>query len=243
MNVKKTNYTIDKVQELQRKLYLSAKKSSNRRFHILYDKIYREDILQKAWKQVKTKGGSAGVDKISIEEIETYGVNRFLEEIKEDLLEGAYKATPVRRVEIAKENGKIRPLGIPIIKDRVIQAATKIIIEPIFEADFYDESYGFRPKRNAHQALDSIKRACDNKGNWVIDADIKGYFDNINHEKLIKLVELRISDKRVIKLIRKWLKAGVLEDGELSLTNIGSPQGGVISPLLANIYLNYMDYI
>ena len=162
MNVQKTNYTIDKVQELQRKLYLSAKKSNNRRFHILYDKVYREDILQRAWKQVKTNGGSAGVDKVSIEEIEKYGVYKFLEEIKEDLLKGTYNPTPVRRVEIAKENGKIRPLGIPIVKDRVIQAATKIVIEPIFEADFYDESYGFRPKRNAHQALESIRKACNN---------------------------------------------------------------------------------
>ena len=183
------------------------------------------------------------MDKVSIEEIEKYGVYKFLEEIREDLLKGTYNPTPVRRVEIAKENGKIRPLGIPIVKDRVIQAATKIVIEPIFEADFYDESYGFRPKRNAHQALESIRKTCNNKGNWVIDADIKGYFDNINHDKLIKLIELRISDKRVIKLIRKWLKAGVMKDGKLSLTEVGSPQGGVISPLLANIYLNYMDYI
>ena len=243
MNVQKTNYIIDKVQELQRKLYLSAKKSNNRMFHILYDKVYREDILQRAWKQVKTNGGSAGVDKVSLEQIEKHGVDKFLEEIKEDLLKGTYNPTPVKRVEITKDNGKIRPLGIPIIKDRVIQAATKIVIEPIFEADFYDESYGFRPKRNAHQALESIRKTCNNKGNWVIDADIKGYFDNINHDKLIKLIELRISDKRIIKLIRKWLKSGVMKDGELSLTDVGSPQGGVISPLLANIYLNYMDYI
>lgn len=243
MNVQKTNYTINKVQELQRKLYLSAKKSKNRRFHILYDKIYRDDVLQKAWKQVKTNGGSAGVDKVSIEVIEKYGVDKFLTEIKIELQKGVYIPSPVRRVEIAKENGQIRPLGIPIIKDRVIQAATKIVIEPIFEADFYDESYGFRPKRNAHQALESIRKACNNKGNWVLDADIKGYFDNINHDKLIKLLEIRISDKKVIKIIRKWLKAGVMKEGELSLTDVGSPQGGVISPLLANIYLNYMDYI
>lgn len=243
MNVQKTNNPIDKVQELQRKLYLSAKESKSRRFHAIYDKLYRDDVLLKAWKRVKSNGGSAGIDNKTIKYIEESGLEEFLNEIKTELKDGKYVPKPVKRVEILKDNGKIRPLGIPIVKDRIIQAATKIMIEPIFEADFYDESYGFRPKRNQHQALESIKKACNNKGNWVLDADIEGYFDNINHEKLMKLVELRINDRRILSLIRKWLKAGVMKDGILYDSEIGSPQGGVISPLLANIYLNYLDYI
>lgn len=243
MNLQKTNNAIDKVQELQRKLYCSAKESKSRRFHAIYDKIYIDDVLLKAWKRVKSNGGSAGIDNKTIKYIEESGLEEFLNEIKTELKDGKYVPKPVKRVELLKDNGKIRPLGIPIVKDRVIQAATKIMIEPIFEADFYDEPYGFRPKRNQHQALESIKKACNNKGNWVLDADIEGYFDNINHEKLMKLVELRINDKRILRLIRKWLKAGVMKDGTFHDSEIGSPQGGVISPLLANIYLNYLDYI
>ena len=243
MNVQKTNNAINKVQELQRKLYLSAKKSKSRRFHAIYDKIYRDDVLLKAWKQVKANGGSAGIDNKTIKYIEEKELEEFFEEIKSELKGGTYIPKPVKRVEIPKGNGKIRPLGIPVVKDRVIQAATKIVIEPIFEADFSCESYGFRPKRNQHQALESIRKACNNNGNWVLDADIEGYFDNINHDKLMKLIELRINDRRVLKLIRKWLKAGVMKDGTFFESEIGSPQGGVISPLLANIYLNYLDYV
>lgn len=243
MNVQKTNNAKDKVRKLQIKLYLSAKASKTRKFHALYDKIYRIDILQEAWMKVKANKGSAGIDEITIKEIEEKGVDSILKEIQEELMTRNYRPKPVLRVEIPKSNGKMRPLGIPTVKDRIIQASTKIVMEPIFEADFRDCSYGFRPKRNQHMALESIRKACNNKGIWVLDADIKGCFDNINHEKLMKLIERRISDKRMLKLINKWIKAGIMKDGIFETNEIGSPQGGVISPLLANIYLNYMDTI
>lgn len=242
MNVQRTNDTKDKVRELQIRLYLSAKKSSSRKYHALYDKIYRPDILMRAWEEVRKNRGSAGIDKETIVAIEEeIGIDKVLEEITGKLKDGKYIPQPVKRVEIPKGNGKKRPLGIPIVRDRIIQAAMKIVIEPIFEADFKENSYGFRPKKNAHQALEAIRKACNNKGIWVLDADIKGYFDSINHNKLMLLLERRINDKRVLKLIRKWLKAGIMEDGKYRESEIGSPQGGVISPLLANIYLDYLD--
>lgn len=239
----KANNTIDKVRELQRKLYLSAKVSKKRKFHALYDKVYRIDILQKAWKQVKDNRGAGGIDEVSIDDIVAYGEDNFLKEIQEELKENEYQAKPVKRVYIPKKDGSKRPLGIPVIKDRIIQMATKIVIEPIFEADFKDYSYGFRVKRSAHQALEVIRTECNKGGWWVLDADIKNYFGNINHDKLMMLVKLRISDRRILKLIEKWLKCGVIENGEYSANKIGSPQGGTISPLLANVYLNYFDVV
>ena len=241
MNAEKLTTPKDKVRKLQRKLYQSAKRNKVRKFHALYDKLYREDILYLGWKRVKENKGSAGIDNQTIEDIEDYGVDKLILEIQTELKEGKYNPPPVRRVHIPKANGKTRPLGIPTVKDRIIQTAMKIVVEPIFEADFKDCSYGFRPKRSQHQALEVIRKACNNKGNYVIDGDIKGYFDNINHEKLMMLVEKRISDRRICKLIRKWLKSGVLEKGRLERSHLGSPQGGVISPLLANIYLDYLD--
>jgi len=180
----KANNTIDKVRELQRKLYVSAKVNDKRRFHALYDKVYRIDILLKAWKQVKANKGSAGIDSVYIDDIVEYGEMKFIREIQHELIEDKYRPRAVKRVYIPKKDGKKRPLGIPIIKDRVVQMATKIVIEPIFEANFKEHYYGFRPKRRAHQALEVIRNSCNKFGNWVLDADIVGYFDNINHDKL-----------------------------------------------------------
>ncbi|WP_425431800.1 group II intron reverse transcriptase/maturase, partial [Halobacillus alkaliphilus] len=237
-----TNYTNKvKARELWKTLYLCAKESPTRRFHALYDKIYRPDMLWEAWQRVKRKKGSGGVDGQTVEEIvEDYGEKKFLNELYLELKGKKYHPSPVLRTHIPKEDGKKRPLGIPTIKDRVAQMATKMVIEPIFEADFLDCSFGFRPKKNAHQAMANIRKA-SNESSWVVDVDIQGYFDNINQDKLMKLVEQRINDRRVLKLIRKWLDAGVLEEGNIRNPVTGTPQGGVISPLLANIYLNTMD--
>jgi len=241
VNAQKANNTIEKIRQLQRKLYLAAKSDSKRRFHALFDKVYRMDILLEAWKRVKANGGAGGIDKVTIADVEADGVERFLQEIQQELRTGKYHPKAVRRTYIPKGNGEQRPLGIPIIKDRVIQMAVKIVIEPLFEADFKECSYGFRPKRSAHQALDRIRKDTAKKGWWIVDADIKGYFNNINHKKLMLMVKQRISDRRIHKMIWKWLKAGVMENGELTESKLGSPQGGVISPLLANIYLHYFD--
>lgn len=239
------NYTKVKVQELQRILYLASKASPKRRFHALYDKTYRDDVIRTAWIRVKANGGSAGIDGETITYIvEKYGEERLIQECKEVLVTNTYRAKPVRRHEIPKADGKMRPLGIPTVRDRVVQMAVKIVIEPIFEADFQNCSFGFRPKRGMHDALRTIRNTVNNtKVNWAVDVDIQGYFDNIPHDKLMQMVEQRISDRRILKLIRMWLKAGVMKDGKFYDTQIGSPQGGVISPLLANLYLHYLDTI
>ena len=233
-------HSIEKSRQLQRNLYLAAKKDKQRRFHALYDRIFRLDILWRAWKEVRENKGSAGIDGITFEMIEEYGVEEYLLDIQEDLKNKKYRPKPVKRVYIPKPDGKQRPLGIPTIRDRIVQQACKIVIEPIFEANFLDSSYGFRPKRDAKQATEKVKKELYK--NWyVVDADIQGYFDNINHEILLGLLNRRISDRRVIKLCRQWLQAGVIENGKYYPTEKGSPQGGVISPLLANIYLHVLD--
>lgn len=237
----KTNNSEEKVRQLQNKLYLTAKKCSSRRFHALYDKVYRDDVLYEAWKRVKANKGSNGVDGITIEDIEAKGVKRYLTGIQSELKSGIYRPLPVRRVMIPKPDGSQRPLGIPCVKDRIVQMATKIAIEPVFEADFNGCSYGFRPKRSAKQALEVVRKACNNKGYYVVDADIEKFFDNVNQDKLMTLIELRISDRRILKLIKQWLKSGVLYENILEISELGTSQGSVISPLLANIYLNTLD--
>ncbi|WP_434510908.1 group II intron reverse transcriptase/maturase [Desulfitobacterium sp. AusDCA] len=243
MNAARLATPKEKVQELQEKLGYAAKESKRRRFHALYDKVYRWDILEEAWRRVRANKGAAGIDKQTLSDIEEMGVEKFLLTCQRSLKENSYRPMPVRRQYIPKKDGRMRPLGIPVIRDRVIQMAVKLVVEPIFEADFKDSSFGFRPKRSAKQALDRVRKACNRKGNWVCDVDIQSYFDNINQEKLMKLVEMRISDKKVLKLIRKWLKAGVMEEGTITRTDFGTPQGGVISPLLSNIYLNVLDLL
>lgn len=239
----KTNNSKEKVQQLQNKLYLTAKKCGERRFHALFDKVYRKDVLEESWRRVKANKGASGIDEIRIEMIESTGVEGYLKRISEELRSGTYRPSPVKRVMIAKPDGTQRPLGIPTVKDRIVQMATKIAIEPVFEADFQECSYGFRPKRSAKQALDSVRKGLNHKGYYVVDADIEKFFDRVNQEKLMILIKQRISDRRILKLIRQWLEAGILMGGEVVTSEVGTSQGAVISPLLANIYLNTLDRI
>lgn len=240
--------TPEKIRELQRKLYHKAKQEKEFRFYALYDKVYRADILSHAYHLVRSNKGAPGIDGVTFGAIEGIegGEERYLKGIAEELREKTYKPAPVRRLYIPKAEGGKRPLGIPTIKDRVVQMATKIVIEPIFEADFEENSYGFRPKKNAHQALDSVSLNLRKGKTQVIDADILKYFDTIPHDKLLKLVAKRVVDKNILRLIKMWLKAPVVEEGEGGKKSYrgsdkGTPQGGVISPLLANIYLNVLD--
>ena len=245
--------TPDQIRTLQRKLYIKAKQEPSYRFYALYDKIYRADILKLAWRLVKANKGSPGIDGVDFAAIENgEGVDCYLSEISSQLKDKSYRTRPVKRVMIPKADGSLRPLGIPTIRDRVVQMATKLVIEPIFEADFCDNSFGFRPKKSAHQAIDTIAEAMWQGKTQVIDADLSKYFDSIPHAKLMATVAERVVDGAVLALIKQWLKAPVMGDSENGKTACvgggkgnrrGTPQGGVISPLLSNIYLHLMDRI
>lgn len=235
---------LETVQALQETLSLAAKQSLDRRFGALFDKVYRLDVLWQAWRLVRRNGGGPGIDGETLEYIETeIGVREFLGELRDELMHGTYRAQPVKRVWIDKPGtaGK-RPLGVPVIKDRVCQTAVKLVIEPIFETNFLDCSHGFRPGRRPHEAIREIERGITFAGyREVIDADLKGYFDSIPQDLLLELVGRRISDRRVIGLIKAWLKCGVMEEGNVRHSTTGTPQGGCISPLLSNVFLHAFD--
>lgn len=229
---------------LKAKLSRKAKLEPKFRFYTLYNHVSRDDVLTEAWKIVKRNGGTAGIDGISIQTIEKSpeGVRGFLMEIQQELRSKTYHPKPVKRVYIPKSDGKLRPLGIPTVKDRVVQAATHSLLEPIFEQDFLECSHGFRPDKSAHGAIDSIQEGIRRERLQVYDADLKGYFDSIPHDKLMKALEARIADQQILKLIRKWLRAPIWEPGKpMKANDKGTPQGGVISPLLANLYMHWFD--
>jgi RNA-directed DNA polymerase len=239
--------TDERVRMLQRKLYLKAKQDKTFKFYVLYDKIRLEYFLWEAYRRVRANGGAPGVDGVTFDRLEKSGLPEFINGIKEDLANNTYKAQAVRRVYIPKANGKLRPLGIPTIRDRVVQMSCKMVIEPVFEADFGENSYGFRPKKSAKDAMVKIKTYLKEKRTHVLDADLEAYFDMIPHDKLMIAVKQRIVDKNVLSLILQWLKSPVI-DSENRTTGgknnqLGTPQGGVISPLLSNIYLNLLDRI
>lgn len=232
----------DKVQVLQRTLYRAAKADPGRRFHALYDKVYRRDVLERAWEQVRRNRGAAGIDWITITDVEEYGVTRLLDELGTDLKAGRYRPLPARRVLIDKPgSSEQRPLSIPTVRDRIVQAAMKIVIESVFEADFLPCSFGFRPKRGAHDALQVLIDETWRGQRWVVETDIASCFETIPHDRLMQAIEERIIDRQVLKLLRAMLRAGVMEDGTVRRAVTGTPQGGVISPLLANVYLHRLD--
>jgi RNA-directed DNA polymerase len=236
----------ERIRDFQRKLYLKAKQEKEFQFYVLYDKVREPRFLREAYRRVKANNGNPGVDGVTFTDIENSGVEEFLVNIHEELEKKTYRPSSVLRVYIEKANGKLRPLGIPTIKDRVVQMSCKMVIEPIFEADFENSSYGFRPKRSAHDAIEAIEVNIKEGKTEILDADLSAYFDTIPHDKLMILVGKRISDKNVLHLIKMWLKAPVVEEGKIKGgkgNDRGTPQGGVISPLLANIYLHLVDRI
>jgi RNA-directed DNA polymerase len=233
----------DKVRELQRTLYRAAKADPGRRFHALYDKLYRRDVLERAWGLVRANRGAAGIDRQTIAAVEAYGIAKLLDELAADLKEGRWRPLPARRVFIPKPGRPTeqRPLSIPAVRDRVVQAAAKIVIEPIFEADMLECSFGFRPRRSAHDALQVLIDEAWRGKRWVAESDIANCFEAIPHSGLMSAVEERISDRHVLKLLRAMLRAGVMQDGAVRRSAAGTPQGGVLSPCLANVYLHRLD--
>lgn len=238
--------TPDNIRKLQRKLYIKANEEPEFRFYTLYDKVYREDILKHAYRCARHNGGSPGVDRVSFEDIESQGVDEWLKGLEEQLRQKTYRPDPVRRVRIPKPDGGERPLGIPTIKDRVAQMAAKMVLEPIFEADFEDCAHGYRPERSAQDAVEEVHEAITEGYTEVVDADLSSYFDTIPHARLMKAVARRVSDKHMLRLVKMWLKAPVEDEDDDGnrrreggrKTTEGTPQGGVISPLLANLYMN-----
>ena len=232
--------TPEKLRRLQRKLYVKSKREPECRFHSLYDKIWRRDVLEHAWRLVRANRGAPGIDGMTIEAAEER-IDSLLDELQEELRTGRYRPQAVRRVYIPKPDGRQRPLGIPVVRDRIAQAAAKLVLEPIMEARFEPFSYGYRPGRGAADAMERVRMVCHGR-RWAIEVDVEAYFDSVNHRRLMKTLACKIADGSVLALVRSWLKAGIVEpDGRKTAPSRGVPQGGVISPLLSNVFLHMLD--
>lgn len=233
----------DSVRALQHTLYRAAKADPGRRFHALQDKVYRRDVLQRAWERVRANAGASGIDRVTIVDVEEYGVSRLLDEVAVDLRGGTYRPLPARRVFIPKPGrpGQQRPLSIPSVRDRIVQAAVKLVVEPVFEADMLPCSFGFRPRRSAHDALQVLLDETWRGRRWVVETDIANCFEAIPHSELMQAVEERVCDRNLLRLLRAFLHAGVMQAGMVRKSVTGTPQGGVVSPLLANVYLHRLD--
>ena len=234
---------LDRTRALQHVLYRSAKQDGQRRFHALYQHLYRRDVLDRAWFEVRANRGAPGVDGMTLDDVEAFGVKEFLDGLAAELRAQTYRAAPLRRVEIPKSGrpGQVRALSIPCVRDRVVMAAAKIVLEPVFEADFCEASFGFRPKRSAHDACEAIRVAANRGYDWVLDADVRDCFGQLDREAVMHQVQRRVSDRAMLKLLRAWLGVGVLIDGVTTDSGSGTPQGSPISPLLCNIALHVLD--